>query len=255
MREISKDPAVHDQIAGALRSYQDTCSYLPNHVFVGTESPRSLTDPDRPWWSHLGRPTERGTFGRLFDQPAFFAALSMMDTANLTSFSDEVDSGAQEVESLLTRPKTNLATSENLASDGAEIVGREGAIGFVRHGYPDDDSLAAPVILENLAAKTTAALALSDCLLENEIDVETLDMVISCSEEAVGDRYQRGGGNLGKAVAEAVGASNASGFDIKNFCRGSDTCIGRCLESHRSRRRFNRRCRRGRKPSETRDEV
>jgi betaine reductase len=44
--------------------------------------------------------------------------------------------------------------------------------------------------------------------------------VISCSEEAVGDRYNRGGGNLAKAIAEEAGCDNASGSDTKAFCAG-----------------------------------
>src|SRR5262249_51649705 len=46
------------------------------------------------------------------------------------------------------------------------------------------------------------------------------DFVISWSEEAVGDRYNRGGGNLAKAIAEEVGCENASGSDVKAFCAG-----------------------------------
>jgi hypothetical protein len=42
--------------------------------------------------------------------------------------------------------------------------------------------------------------------------------VLGCSEEAVGDRYQRGGGNMGKAIAEMAGCGEASGADLKNFC-------------------------------------
>jgi betaine reductase len=34
----------------------------------------------------------------------------------------------------------------------------------------------------------------------------------------VGDRYQRGGGNLAKAIAEFSGCTMASGFDVKDFC-------------------------------------
>ncbi len=34
----------------------------------------------------------------------------------------------------------------------------------------------------------------------------------------MGDRYQRGGGNLAKAVAEACGLVNATGSDVKAFC-------------------------------------
>ena len=52
------------------------------------------------------------------------------------------------------------------------------------------------------------------------IDRSEIDYVISCSEEAVGDRYNRGGGNLAKAIAEDVGCNNASGSDTKAFCAG-----------------------------------
>jgi betaine reductase len=38
--------------------------------------------------------------------------------------------------------------------------------------------------------------------------------------EAVGDRYNRGGGNLAKAIAEQVGCIKASGCDVKAFCAG-----------------------------------
>jgi len=49
--------------------------------------------------------------------------------------------------------------------------------------------------------------------------------VISCGEEAVGDRYQRGGGGMAKAIAEMCGCSTASGMDIKNFCAGPASAI------------------------------
>jgi betaine reductase len=37
-------------------------------------------------------------------------------------------------------------------------------------------------------------------------------------EEAVGDRYQRGGGNLAKAIGQLGKCNNATGSDIKAFC-------------------------------------
>jgi betaine reductase len=45
-----------------------------------------------------------------------------------------------------------------------------------------------------------------------------IDFLLSCSEEAVGDRYNRGGGSLSKAIGEMCGCVNASGHDIKAFC-------------------------------------
>ena len=44
--------------------------------------------------------------------------------------------------------------------------------------------------------------------------------MIGSGEEAVGDRYQRGGGNLAKAIAEQAGCVDASGSDVKAFCCG-----------------------------------
>jgi betaine reductase len=71
-----------------------------------------------------------------------------------------------------------------------------------------------------MAAKVTAAHALSALLNSLKMNPREIDFVISCSEEAVGDRYNRGGGNLAKAIAEEVGCENASGSDVKAFCAG-----------------------------------
>jgi len=76
------------------------------------------------------------------------------------------------------------------------------------------------VLLENLAAKVTAAHSLRSVCKRLDLDPTDIDFVISCSEEAVGDRYNRGGGNLAKAIAEQVGCVRASGCDVKAFCAG-----------------------------------
>jgi len=106
------------------------------------------------------------------------------------------------------------------AEDGslAVHVGADRFVGAVRGAQADDESLSAHVLLENLASKATATLALLHLLAANDIDPTSIDYVLSCGEEAIGDRYQRGGGNLAKAVAQAAGLTEASGADIKNFC-------------------------------------
>jgi betaine reductase len=76
------------------------------------------------------------------------------------------------------------------------------------------------VLLENLAAKVSAAHSLRSVCKRLDLDPTDIDFVISCSEEAVGDRYNRGGGNLAKAIAEQVGCVRASGCDVKAFCAG-----------------------------------
>jgi betaine reductase len=82
----------------------------------------------------------------------------------------------------------------------------------------DDDNLDAHTLLEGLCTKATAALALEWLLERSGLGPDDIDYVISCGEEATGDRYQRGGGGMAKAVGEMCGCVNASGMDIKNFC-------------------------------------
>src|SRR5207244_10855615 len=75
--------------------------------------------------------------------------------------------------------------------------------------------------LYNLALKATAALARRHRLPRPAaIAARNVRYVMSCGEEAVGDRYQRGGGNVAKAVAEWVGCARATGSDVKAFCSG-----------------------------------
>ncbi len=94
----------------------------------------------------------------------------------------------------------------------------EDVVGTVQCPHHEDESLAANVMLENLVNKASGALALMHLLEDNDVDPESIEYVISCSEEAVGDRYQRGGGNMAKAMADAAGLRQASGADVKNFC-------------------------------------
>jgi betaine reductase len=97
-------------------------------------------------------------------------------------------------------------------------VGADRLAGAFRRGHESDAALTADVLLENLAGKASATLALLRLLTDNGIDPDSIDYVIGSGEEAIGDRYQRGGGNLAKTVAASAGCANASGCDVKNFC-------------------------------------
>ena len=64
-------------------------------------------------------------------------------------------------------------------------------IGCIAAGHETDQTLAPDVLLENLAAKMTAAMALRGLLAGEAIDPGSVDYVIGSGEEAVGDRYER----------------------------------------------------------------
>jgi betaine reductase len=95
-------------------------------------------------------------------------------------------------------------------------VGR--LVGYVCAGYEGDPSQTADILLENLAAKATGSLALLHLLRQTATPADRIDYLLGCGEEAVGDRYQRGGGGLSKAMAEMAGLPHANGVDIKAFC-------------------------------------
>jgi betaine reductase len=113
--------------------------------------------------------------------------------------------------------------TERIERHGATpLVGADGALlGAMLPGHDEDDTLTGQVLLENLACKATAALALRHLLARpGALAAADVRYVINCGEEAVGDRYQRGGGNVAKAVAEWAGCTRATGSDVKAFCCG-----------------------------------
>lgn len=218
-REIDRDPQVLESIRSACREFNAAASYLPNQIFIGAARPKPLLCPERPWWTKPAVARTEGRFGMIFSQAEFLAALQRADCAGLVRvepaacpFDHESPQGSLIGSLAVQRDGNAPVVDAEVLKDDAQTIAR------VAWGYPGDEALSPTVIFENLATKATGTLALACLLRAHNVDPETLDLVISCSEEAVGDRYQRGGGNLAKAIAEAVGAKRASGFDVKNFC-------------------------------------
>lgn len=227
-RELPRNPEVEAQFLGALRSFEQAVAYAPHQAFLGALHPREL--PQRPWVG--AAPNGEGRFagvGELMPEDEFLGLLAAVDDFGLVRL------GAQEAraiaERLASHPLGEHLDLERVAAAGgdAEAVAAEpGALGLhlgadrlagaMRRAHESDAALTAEVVLENLAGKASATLALLRLLADNGIDPASIDYVIGAGEEAIGDRYQRGGGNLAKSVAAAAGCSDASGCDVKNFC-------------------------------------
>jgi betaine reductase len=167
--------------------------------------------------------------GEIMPEEEFLALLASMDEFGLVtlepSFADRMTSAlAQHPLAARLALERAAAAAGDVEAAQAEagalplhVAGRSVA-GAIRRAHDADEALAATVLLENLASKASATLALMHLLEKRGLDPGSIDYVLGCGEEAIGDRYQRGGGNLAKAVAAAAGLSNASGADIKNFC-------------------------------------
>jgi betaine reductase len=186
-----------EQIAPRLRTFEEALGYPPHQVFLGNLRPEALWEIERPWWRHSGEAKREGPFGVFIDEEELYRRLEDADQFQL------------------------LRLDGREAADGSLPVYRNGdRAGAMLRAHDLDESLSASVLLENLACKTTGALALEHLLARTGFPADELQYVIGSGEEAVGDRYQRGGGNLGKAIAEQAGCVNASGSDVKAFCAG-----------------------------------
>src|SRR5262245_16596127 len=223
LRELRGKPGLTENLSTHLRNFAAATAYPPHQVYIGNVTPETLGELPKPWYERLIEgATTKGRFGALVDQECFYAMLAEADQFELVSFEEKwfYDGGAKTSRRRTPRLRSP-AEIQALCDKGALPLHSGGRlVGAFEAAHAEDASLAAEVLLENLAAKVSAAHALRSVLGELKLDASEIDYVISCSEEAVGDRYNRGGGNLAKAIAEEVGCENASGSDTKAFCAG-----------------------------------
>jgi betaine reductase len=226
-REIARDPGVAERIKANLRSFEAAVGYAPNQAFIGSVHPRSMGP--RPHFNHMLDGGRRfGPDGEVMPESEFLGLMALADQFNLIRLSPQF--AQSTADALIRHPLHDFFDPDQLRSaigdPQAEVsrgaiplhVAGAGIAGSIAAGHHEDANLTAHVLAENLACKASGALALAHLLKLHDLDPASIEYVIGCSEEAAGDRYQRGGGNLGKAIAEMAGCVEASGADVKNFC-------------------------------------
>jgi glycine/sarcosine/betaine reductase complex component C subunit beta len=234
-RELPAHPApLPANYLSALRSYESAVAYGPNQVFVGNLPPDSLLDVPQPWWrTPVEGAQAEGRFGPILPEALFLGWLKVADEFDLVVLAEEF---VREIRPTLAAHRLGGAGDAARLGDGvpaAEVAARIGKgraipltlderlVGCVVSAHERDATLMPEVLLENLATKASAALTLRHLLGATPGSApDDLTYLLSCSEDAVGDRYNRGGGNLAKAIGEMVGCTNASGADVKAFCSG-----------------------------------
>ncbi len=233
LREIDKPI---EYLRPHLRDWDAARTYAPNQVFIGNVGVDELAAWPTPWHRHpiAGAP-RFGPDGEIMPEDELFGLLAACDPFDLLALDRDLadraraaldahpivgaDSGRPPVRAGMTAQ----ALAERVDKHGAlPIVDVDGRLlGAMLPGHDEDDTLTGQVLLENLACKATAALALRHLLARpGAIAAADVRYVMNCGEEAVGDRYQRGGGNVAKAVAEWAGCARATGSDVKAFCCG-----------------------------------
>jgi hypothetical protein len=190
-----REPQRLETLIGALRSYDEAVAYPPTQVFIGNLPPSALWEVPRDWWRHpIDGATPAGPAGDVMAQPSFYELLAELDQFDLVRMGAEPEAGQLP-----------------LMHDGEMI-------GAFAGGHEQDESLTSYVLLENLSILGSGVHALRRLLWATGIDPASITHAIGCGEEAVGDRYQRGGGNVAKAIAERCGLERASAIDVKSFC-------------------------------------
>jgi len=231
LAEGGVDGSLERKICGALRPFEETVAYPPNQVFIGNLHPDELHKIPQPWYAHPVKGAEQqGKFGEILPEEDFFGWLKIADDFDLVWLTPAF---LEMIRPRLSRSpflkegdlkKLGLGVSREKILDKVEkeaalpLRYRGQTVGAIRTDHPTDDSLKAHVLMENLLAKASGALVMHHLFRRAGIQPEEVDFILSCSEEAVGDRYNRGGGSLSKAIGEMCHCSNATGHDVKAFC-------------------------------------
>lgn len=232
VREIEKNKDVLGDILSHLRSYEDAVAYPPNQVFIGNMRPELLKEYARPWTNTKIENADRfSPWGEILPEDEFYGWLKISDLYNLVfieeNFLNHIRTSLEKhplIKSEDLKALKNGVTFDQIEeklADGTALplyVNKDQLIGVFVAGHNEDKFLSAHILLENLANKASGIVAMRHALNSFDVKPEQIDYVVGCDEEAVGDRYQRGGGNMAKSIAEHAGCINASGSDVKSFC-------------------------------------
>lgn len=230
-REIKKNPALLESVLGHLWRFEQAVAYPPNQVFIGNLDPDSLLSLQRPWYQHpIPEAARWGEFGEIMPEEEFYGVMKICDEFNLVLLDREFLSESRrrlETHPLLRAGDLSKLGEGHSSEEIKERLRHEGAlplfiegnrlVGCIQRAHEDDPSLVSEVLLENLVSRASGVMALRHLISRTE-NGDDIDYLLGCGEEAVGDRYNRGGGNLAKAIGELCGCSRATGSDVKAFC-------------------------------------
>lgn len=236
-KQAKPDSEFLKELPNHQQTYEQAAAYAPNQAYIGAMTLDALAAAPKPWTDNLGKPQRYGVYGEIMPEDEFVAFMDICDVFDLIWL--EKDFAARMKAKLAQDP---VMTEEQLkrleaGHDLAELedaVAKNGAlpiyidnkvVAICRRAHDTDENLSAHVMLENLACKASGVLALLHLIKNCGMKPADIDFVVECSEEAVGDIMQRGGGNMAKAVAEIAGCGNASGFDVRGFCAGPTAAI------------------------------
>ena len=215
-----------------MQSFEQAVAYPPNQVFIGNLDPDDLHGVPAPWYQNdLPDATRYGPFGEIMPEDEFIGVMKICDAFDFLLIEKAFLQGvASRLEAHPLISGEDLKRIENKGvplEDIERAVKGEAAlplymdgkrlVGCCRRGHAQDFNLIPEILIENLSNLASGVMALRH-MTSRYASAEDCDYLIGCGEEAVGDRYNRGGGNMAKAIGELCGCGNATGSDTKAFC-------------------------------------
>jgi betaine reductase len=230
-REIQKDSSLLKPILEHLWSFEKAVSYPPNQVFIGNLDPDDLLRIPLPWYKNLSNNSSRwGTFGEIMPEEEFYGMMKICDEFQLLQMEEGFlkDTALKLKNHPLFGPDDLKKLDKGVSLNQIERTLDEGyampiyikgdqLVGCLQRGHEEDISLIPEILVENLTTRASGVLALRH-LIAKTGEAQEIEYLLGCGEEAVGDRYNRGGGSLSKAIGELCGCTRATGSDVKAFC-------------------------------------
>jgi hypothetical protein len=232
-REIKGDPSILPPILAHLQGFNQAVAYPPNQVFIGNLEPDDLRNVPFPWYQHpIPNASRKGLFGEIMPEEEFYGMLKICDEFELVlleeSFLREIVSELADHTLFNTDDFKKLDKGISLEQIRKKLdeshaiplyIQGNQLIGCIQAAHEEDPALVPEILLENLASRASGVLALRH-LVTKLGKAQEIDYLLGCGEEAIGDRYNRGGGSLSKAIGELCGCARATGSDVKGFCCG-----------------------------------
>lgn len=234
-REIKKEPSLLKSILSSLETFEQAVAYPPNQVFIGNREPEELFQIPSPWYQNpIPNSSRWGAFGEIMPEEEFYGMMKICDEFQLLQleegFLQEIASKLKE-HPLFTQEdvqKLSKGISKKQLKEKRKnnetlplFIGGDRLVGYCQRpqggGSEEDPNLSPEFMIENLAARASGVMALRNLIAKTDKS-QNIDYLLGCGEEAVGDRYNRGGGNLAKAIGELSGCDSATGSDVKAFC-------------------------------------
>lgn len=231
-KETNPESEYLKKLRGYLRPFDDVVSYPPNQTYIGNMTPDNLSELPRPWYIRKIENASRwGRFGEIMPQDEFYGLMKICDSFDLvyleSSFTQDVKVKLSNHPLLKDKVEklgqgADIGDIEKYINNlGAEHLEMDGKlVGCIKRAHEFDKNLSSHVMLENLAVKASGALVLINLIEKSKVSADEIDYIIECSEEAIGDMNQRGGGNIAKGIGEIALCKNATGIDMRGFCAG-----------------------------------